>query len=83
MGLVFLKKSFKFDLDSKNATKDPQKAFNLQEKSVSIGSDKFSILQPEYWQLAVNMLTSSPEILDRTENNFLKLWFAKNDERVG
>ena len=45
--------------------------FSSQDKSVSVRSDKFSVLLREYWQLGFNVLTSSPETLDWTENDFL------------
>ena len=48
-----------------------------------IGNDKLSLLLPEYSQLAVNVLTSSPKISDLIKNNFFLLNLAQNDEKVG
>ena len=73
----------KVNEDSKNAIKWQKFVFNFEDNFVSIGSNKFSVLLPEYWYLAVNLLRSSPQILNRTKNVFFYLAFAQNAEQKG
>ena len=44
------KKCFKFNVDPKNKIKNPGKDSTLQDNSVSVGNDKFSVLLQEYSQ---------------------------------
>ena len=68
--LAFARKRSKFNVDSKTGIKSKENVFSFEDNSVSIGSDKFSVLLPKYWYLLVNVLTSNPKILDQTDNVF-------------
>ena len=47
-----------------------QKIYSFWDSLIWIGYGKFSLLLPEYSQLAVSVLTSSPKISDLIKNNF-------------
>ena len=60
-----------------------QNIYGSLDNLIWIGNGKFCLLLREYWQLAVNVLTSSPKISDLNKNNFFSLNLAENDEKVG
>ena len=70
MMLIFVSEHWKFNVDPKNVKKKQEKVYNFFDNLIWIGNGKFSLLLWEYSQLAVNVLTSSPEISDLIKNNF-------------
>ena len=50
--------------------KNPKKIYDVLDNLIWIGNGKFSLLLPEYSQLAINVLTTSLEISDLIKNNF-------------
>ena len=73
MRLNFFLKCLKFNLDSKNAMKKQQNVFAFLQNCIWIGNGLFSLSWWKYSSSSVNVLTSSPKILD----------LIKNDEKVG
>ena len=70
MTLIFFSEHCKFHLDSKNVSKTKQKFDLFLENLICIGNRKYSLLLREYSKFAVNVLSSSPQILDPIGNNF-------------
>ena len=67
MRLIFFSENWKFNVNSKNAKKIPQKIYGFLDNLIWIGKGKFSLLLREYSQLAVNVLTwTRPDIYDET-----------------
>ena len=60
-----------------------QKIYGFSDSLIYVGNCKFSLLIREYSEFGVNVLWSSPKILDPIENNFFELNLAQNDEKVG
>ena len=60
-----------------------EKVFDFSDICILIGKDEFYILLRECSKLAVNVLTSTPKILDLTKNNFSWLRWPQNDEKIG
>ena len=54
----------------KKKEKMEEKVYGFLDNLICIVNGKFSLLQPEYSYLAVNVLTSSPKISDLIQNSF-------------
>ena len=50
--------------------KCPGNVFIFQNNFVSFGSEKLSVLLPQYWQVEVIVLSRSPKVSDGSENDF-------------
>ena len=70
MRLMYFQEHWKYNGDSKIAKKNPKKIYDVLDNLIWIGNGKFSLLLPEYSQLAINVLTTSLEISDLIKNNF-------------
>ena len=66
MRLIFFQKR----LDTKSLSSITQKVYRFLNNLIRIGNGKFSVLLGEYWELAVNVLTSNRKISDLIKNNF-------------
>ena len=60
-GSSFFSKCFKFDVDSRNLVKYPEKGFTFLDHYILIGCCKFWLLQREYLSSAAKILTKSPK----------------------
>ena len=80
---LFFPKCSKFYGHWENAIKNEENVFSFSDNCILSGSCKLSVELREYSQLAVNVLTSSPEISDLTKKDFFLLYMAQNDEEVG
>ena len=80
---LFVSEQGKFNVDFKNAREMSEKCYGFSDNLISIGNFKFSLLQREYSQLVLNVLSSSPKISDLMKKKFFQLNFAKNDKKVG
>ena len=61
---------FQNRVDTESLSLITQKVNWFLNNLIRIGNGKFSLLLGEYWELAVNVLTSNPKISDLIENNF-------------
>ena len=66
MRLIFFQKR----LDTKSLSSITQNVYRFLNNLIRIGNGKFSLLLGEYWELAVNVLTTNPKISDLIKNNF-------------
>ena len=74
MSLIFFT-TLEFSVDPNNKKKKKkekmeEKVYGFLDHLICIVKGKFSLLQPEYTYLAVNVLTSSPKISDLIQNSF-------------
>ena len=80
MKIIFIFKCSKFDVGSRNGTKNSEKHFRFWDNSISIGSCKFSQTWTRYLALAVNVLTYTPKTSPKTRRDTFGINFPENDE---
>ena len=59
-----------------------QKNYVFFDNLISIGLGKFSLFLREYWELAANLLSTIPKILDLIKNKFFEFNLAQNHEKL-
>ena len=78
MTITFLWKYSKFDLDSKNAAKNWEKAFCFRDNWIWIDVVKLSPLTTGYFSSAANVLTRSPKIWHVNKTDFFHLKWLRS-----
>ena len=81
MSVLFATEHGKFNLDSKNGKKMQQNIYAFSDNLISIGNFKFCLLLRKCSELAVNVLSKRPKILDQIKSNFFSLNLVQNDQK--
>ena len=79
MRVMFFSKSSFFDLDLKNANKNPEKVFCLLDNGIWMCCVWLSLLTREHLSSAVNVLTNSPRILHISKRDFIYFNYLHSD----
>ena len=72
-GHIFLKKTWKLNLDFENAEKSWEKDFFFRDMSIWRSSNKMFLLRREYLSSAVNWLSNNLQIVHITKRDFFQL----------
>ena len=84
MTMILFSKNLKFDIDSRNGTKNRRKVFRFLGKCNSIGSGKFSESWKGYLSSAVNVLTNTRKMSTKQGDTFCRstsLGMMKKDHK--
>ena len=73
---------FKFDIDSRNGTRDSEKGFAFKYNCIWILDDKFSKSRTGYLSLAVNALLNATKISRITKGDIFQISFSHSDEKI-
>ena len=79
---MFVSKFLKYDVDSRNGTKNSEKVDCFSDNCIWIGSCRLS--QPWIGQFPsdVNVLTDNPNISPETRGDIFQINFPQNDEET-
>ena len=79
---MFFWKSWKFNLDFKNAKKKKrwEENFRFWDHCISIGCNNMFLLKREYLSSSGNVLTNSLKILHITKRDFFQLNYFHSDQ---
>ena len=78
----FFSKCFKFDVESRNGTKNWAKFFRFSDNIICIGSSKFCQSLTGYLPSAFNVLRNTTKILRNTRGDIFLIKFSQNDENT-
>ena len=82
MRVIFFWKCWKFNLDLKNAPKNPEKYFSFWDKCIWTVSIELCLLRTEYLPLAVCVLTNSLKIFHVTKSHFFQFNYLHSDQWI-
>ena len=82
MPIIFFPKCLRFDVDSRNGTKNWEKVLRFLQNCIWIGSCKLSQSSTGYLPSAVYVLTNTPKISRRTSGNIFQMNFPQNDGKT-
>ena len=80
--IFFFSKCLKFDVDSRNSTKESAIFVVFKYNCISIGDDKFSQPGTGFSSLAVNVLRNTPKIQHIIKGDILKIRFSQSNEKI-
>ena len=78
---MFFSKCLKFDVDSRNGTKNQENVSRFSDNCIWIGTCKFSQTWTGYLPSAVNVLTKTPNISSNTRGDIFQMKFTENDKK--
>ena len=78
----FFSKCLKFDVDSRNGTKNSERAFGFKDTCIGIGDKKFLEPRKRYFSFAVNVLRNTPKILHITKRYIFQIKLSQSDEKI-
>ena len=80
--IMFFSNYLKFDVVSRNWTKNPEKYFGFSDNCIWLGSCKFSQPWTGYFPSAVNVLTNNPKISPNTRGDIFLMKFTENEKKT-